>query len=64
MNSLGMAFLHQAVEYPKGIKLLEKSSTADYPEGIAVEAMTSMKNSQGRTEEDEQRARYIDIKRE
>jgi hypothetical protein len=44
MNSLGMAFLHQAVESPKGIKLLEKSATADYPEGIAVEAMTSMKN--------------------
>ena len=43
MNSLGMAFLHQAVESPKGIKLLEKSATADYPEGIAVEAMTSMK---------------------
>ena len=27
-NSLGMAFLHQAVESSKGIKLLEKSATA------------------------------------
>jgi hypothetical protein len=44
MNSLAMAFLHQAVETPKGIKLLEKSATTQWPEGIAVEAMTAMRN--------------------
>jgi hypothetical protein len=44
MNSLGMAFLHQAVESPKGIKLLEKAATDEYPEGIAFDAMTLMKN--------------------
>ena len=44
MNSLGMAFLHQAVESPKGIKMLGKAVTRNYPEGIAFEAMELMKN--------------------
>ena len=44
MNSMGMAFLHQAVESPKGIKMLGKAVTRNYPEGIAFEAMELMKN--------------------
>ena len=44
MNSMGMAFLHQAVESPKGIKMLGKAVTRNYPEGIAFEVMELMKN--------------------